>query len=115
MLEMAEAEFEELVVDAIDGLAPEVAAMLDNVALFVEDDNADEPDLLGLYDGIPLTERRSSYLMTIPDRITVYRLPLLDMCADLDELRHEVQVTVVHEIAHHFGIDDERLHDLGYS
>lgn len=115
MLQIGPAEFEDLVVDALDGLDPEVATMLDNVAVFVEDESADEPDLLGVYEGIPLTERDSAYLMTMPDRITVFRLPTLQMCDDPDEVRRQVQITVVHEIAHHFGIDDDRLHELGYA
>jgi predicted Zn-dependent protease with MMP-like domain len=107
-------EFEELVADALDGLPPELSALMDNVAIFVEDESADEPDLLGVYEGIPLTERTSSYVMAVPDRIIVYRLPTLRISADADEVVRQVQVTVVHEIAHHFGIDDERLHELGY-
>jgi predicted Zn-dependent protease with MMP-like domain len=108
-------EFEELVADALDGLPPELAALMDNVAIFVEDEADDEPDLLGVYDGVPLTERTtSSYLMAMPDRIIVYRLPTLRISADAAEVVRQVQITVVHEIAHHFGIDDDRLHDLGY-
>jgi predicted Zn-dependent protease with MMP-like domain len=107
--------FEELVAEALDDLPPELARLMSNVALFVEDDNPDEHDLLGLYEGIPLTERGSTYMMAMPDRITIYRLPTLRICADADEVREQVQITVVHEIAHHFGIDDDRLHDLGYA
>ena len=114
MVEIGAEEFEELVVDALDGLPAELAVLTDNVAIFVEDESADEPDLLGIYEGIPLTERTSSYVMAMPDRITVYRLPTLRISADADEVVRQVQVTVVHEIAHHFGIDDERLHELGY-
>ena len=85
------------------------------------DDIPDEPpddepdDLLGLYDGVALTERDSSVLPQLPDRIFIFRGPLLEMCADEDELVEEIRITVVHEIAHHFGIDDRRLHDLGYA
>jgi predicted Zn-dependent protease with MMP-like domain len=83
--------------------------------VFVEDEPpADDPDLLGWYEGTPLTERGSWYGGVLPDRIVVFRGPLLRMCADRDELVEEVRITVVHEIAHHFGIDDDRLHDLGY-
>jgi predicted Zn-dependent protease with MMP-like domain len=114
MVEVGPEEFEELVSDALDGLPPELARLMDNVAIFVEDEADDEPDLLGLYDGIPLTERTASYVMAVPDRIFIYRLPTLRMSDDRDEVVRQVQITVVHEIAHHFGIEDERLHDLGY-
>lgn len=107
--------FEELVAEALDELPPDLARLMDNVAVFVEDELPEEPDLLGLYEGVPLTERTSSYVMAVPDRITVFRLPTLRICDDADDVRHQVRVTVVHEIAHHFGIDDERLHGLGYA
>lgn len=115
MYDVGQPEFEELVVEALDDLPVELARMMDNVAVFVEDELTEEPDLLGLYEGVPLTERTSSYVMAIPDRITIYRLPTLRMCADADEVRYQVQITVVHEIAHHFGIDDDHLHKLGYA
>jgi predicted Zn-dependent protease with MMP-like domain len=115
MIEVGREEFEELVVAALDELPAELARLMNNVALFVEDELPDEPELLGLYEGIPLTERTSSYVMSVPDRITIYRLPTLRISGDADEVREQVQITVVHEIAHHFGIDDERLHDLGYA
>ncbi len=115
MIDLDRAEFEELVSNALDDLPPELARLMDNVAIFVEEESADERHLLGLYEGVPLTERDSAYLMAIPDRITIYRLPTLAVCADSDEVRRQVQITVVHEIAHHFGIDDDRLHDLGYA
>jgi predicted Zn-dependent protease with MMP-like domain len=114
MVEVGPEEFEELVSDALDGLPPELAALMDNVAIFVEDEAEDEPDLLGVYDGIPLTERTSSYVMAMPDRIFIYRLPTLRISVDRAEVVRQVQITVVHEIAHHFGIEDDRLHDLGY-
>jgi predicted Zn-dependent protease with MMP-like domain len=108
-------EFEELVAEALDGIPPELAALIDNVVVLVEPEPpADDPELLGLYDGIPLTERDSTYTFLPPDRILIYRGPLLRMCESADELVDEVRITVVHEIAHHFGIDDEQLHDLGY-
>ena len=76
---------------------------------------AEDPDLLGLYDGVPLTERDSSYTFLPPDRIFVFRGPLTRMCESPEELVDEVRITVVHEVAHHFGIDDDRLHELGYA
>ncbi|MGI8888690.1 MAG: metallopeptidase family protein [Nocardioidaceae bacterium] len=110
-----QASFEVLVSEALDGLPPELARLMDNVAIFVEDVNPEEPGLLGLYEGVPLTERDSTYMLAVPDRITIYRKALLLICHDEAEVRQQVQVTVAHEIAHHFGIDDERLHGLGYA
>jgi predicted Zn-dependent protease with MMP-like domain len=108
-------EFDDLVAQALDGLPPELSGLMDNVALFVEEERPDEPELLGLYEGIPLTERDSSYMLAMPDRITIFRLPTLRISADAEEVRRQVRITVVHEIAHHFGIDDDRLHELGYA
>ncbi len=115
VLEMTREEFEELVAEGLDRIPPELTRLMDNVAVFVEDEPpADDPELLGLYEGTPLTERGEWYAGVLPDRITVYRGPTLRMCATREEVVAEVEVTVVHEVAHHFGIDDERLHALGY-
>ncbi|RAG82862.1 hypothetical protein DN069_25185 [Streptacidiphilus pinicola] len=115
MLEMGRERFEELVGDALDGIPVELTRLMDNVVIFVEDEpSADGPELLGLYEGTPLTERGEWYAGVLPDRITVYRNPTLRMCATEAEVVREVAVTVVHEIGHHFGIPDERLHELGY-
>jgi predicted Zn-dependent protease with MMP-like domain len=115
-LEVSDAEFEGLVGEALDGIPVELAGLMDNVVVLVEPEPpAEEPDLLGLYDGIPLTERDSTYTFAPPDRILVYRGPLLRLCASPEQLVEEVRITVVHEIAHHFGIDDDELHDLGYA
>ncbi|MFF2012582.1 metallopeptidase family protein [Streptomyces sp. NPDC058195] len=115
MLEMTREAFEELVADALDTIPPELTRIMDNVAVFVEDEPpADDPELLGLYEGTPLTERGEWYAGVLPDRISIYKNPTLRMCETPDEVVHEVAVTVVHEIAHHFGIDDERLHELGW-
>ncbi len=115
MIEMSRADFEVLVAEALDEVPEELAALIDNVAIFVEDDPpADDPDLLGIYEGIPLTERGHDYGGVLPDRITIYRNPTLAICETVDDVIDEVNITVVHEIAHHFGIDDDRLHDLGY-
>ncbi len=113
-MELSEQHFDELVSDALDLVPPRLATAMDNVVVLVADRHPEEPDLLGLYEGIALTERDSSYGGVLPDTITIYRDALLDMCADADEVVHEVAVTVVHEIAHHFGIDDDRLHELGW-
>lgn len=113
---MSAADFEELVGQALDQVPAELAGLIDNCVILVEDDPpADEPDLLGLYDGIPLTERGSDYAGVLPDRIFIFRLPTLAICDTVDEVVEEVHITVVHEIAHHFGIDDDRLHELGYA
>jgi predicted Zn-dependent protease with MMP-like domain len=115
VVDVSRARFEELVSEALDTIPPGLTDLIDNCVVLVEEEPpAEDPDLLGLYDGTPLTERDSSYLMVAPDRITLFRGPLLDMCADEDEVVREVRITVVHEIAHHFGIDDDRLHELGY-
>jgi predicted Zn-dependent protease with MMP-like domain len=106
-------EFEELVADALDALPPELAARFSNVVVVVEDENAEDPDLLGLYEGVALTEREH-YSGALPDRISLYRIPLCLMAEDLDHLVEEITVTVVHEFGHHVGIDDDRLHDLGW-
>ena len=115
MVEMDEVEFEEAVGDALDAVPAELLALLDNVVFFVEDEPpADDPDLLGVYDGTPLTERGDGWAGSLPDRITIFRGPLTRMCEDREDLMEEIAVTVVHEIAHHFGIDDTRLHALGW-
>ena len=107
--------FDELVSDALDLIPPQLAAVMDNVVVLVEDRHPDEDDLLGLYEGVALTERDSHYAGSLPDTITIYREALLDVCDDEDEVVEEVKITVVHEIAHHFGIDDDRLHELGWA
>ncbi|MGQ0631887.1 MAG: metallopeptidase family protein [Sporichthyaceae bacterium] len=115
MLDIPVAEFELLVAEALDLVPEELTALMTNVAIFVEDDPpVDDPDLLGLYDGVPLTERDGWYSGVLPDRITIYRNPTLAICETREDVVAEVEITVVHEIAHHFGIDDERLHELGY-
>ena len=107
--------FEELVADALDEVPAELMALLDNVVVLVEDRNPDEPDLLGLYEGYALTERGWDHSGALPDRIMIYREAICDICDDEDQVAEEVTITVVHEIAHHFGIDDDRLHELGWS
>ncbi|MBX7431005.1 metallopeptidase family protein [Mycobacterium sp. Y57] len=112
---MTPQRFEELVGDALDLIPPRLAAAIDNVVVLVADRHPDEPDLLGLYEGVALTERDSWYAGSLPDTITIYREALLDFCHSDDEVVDEVRVTVIHEIAHHFGIDDDRLHELGWA
>jgi len=113
-MDLDRAAFEALVEAALDQIPDEIAGLVRNVVVLVEDDPPDdEPDLLGLYVGVALPERGGDHT-GLPDRITIFRRPLLAMCRDTGELEREVRVTVVHEIAHHFGIDDARLHRLGY-
>lgn len=116
MMEYSRADFEDAVSDALDTIPPELTAMMDNVVVLVEDDApADDPELLGLYDGVPLTERGEFWAAgALPDRITIFRNPTLAICETREDVVEEVAITVVHEIAHHFGIDDDRLHELGW-
>jgi predicted Zn-dependent protease with MMP-like domain len=115
VLQISRDRFEELVSEALDEIPAELANLMDNVAVFVEDDPPpDDPHLLGVYDGLPLTERDHAYGGVLPDRITIFMNPTLRICSTYDDVVDEVHVTVVHEIAHHFGIDDDRLHQLGY-
>lgn len=111
---MSEERFEELVSDALDLIPPKLAAAIDNVVVLVADRHPDDPDLLGLYEGIALTERDWSYGGALPDTITIFRESLLEICDTDEDVVEEVAITVIHELAHHFGIDDERLHELGW-
>jgi predicted Zn-dependent protease with MMP-like domain len=115
-VEMDRERFEELVGEALDEVPAELLDLMDNVVILVADDPPDEePDLLGLYEGYSLTERGWDYSGVLPDRITIFRRPILRLCDTDEDVIDEVAVTVVHEIAHHFGIDDERLHELGWA
>lgn len=115
-MEMDAAPFEELVIDELDRLPDEMVDGLENVVFVVEDRPEDGSlDLLGLYDGLALTERTQYGSGELPDRIVVYREPHLAACGDEDELRDEVHTTLVHEIAHFYGIDDAQLHELGWA
>jgi predicted Zn-dependent protease with MMP-like domain len=111
---MSSQRFEELVSEALDLIPAELAAAMNNVVVLVEDRHPGGEHLLGLYEGVALTERDSSYAGLLPDRITIYREPILAICDSEEDVVDEVAVTVVHEIAHHFGIDDDRLHELGW-
>ncbi|HET8683026.1 MAG TPA: metallopeptidase family protein [Micromonosporaceae bacterium] len=113
---MSRERFEELVGDALDEVPAELLDLMNNVVVLVEDDPppGDEPGLLGLYEGYALTERGYDYAGVLPDRITIFRNPTLRACDTEDDVVEEVAITVVHEIAHHFGIDDARLHQLGW-
>jgi len=116
MHHLSDTEFEQAVGDALDSIPAELAQAMDNVVVLVEQEPPNEdPDLLGVYDGIPLTERDGWWgAGTLPDRITIFQGPLERLCDSAEQLREEIAITVVHEIAHHFGIDDAYLHELGW-
>jgi predicted Zn-dependent protease with MMP-like domain len=105
--------FDDHVRAALDELPPHLATALKNVAVVVEDENPEDPDLLGLYHGVPLTERGDVTGM-LPDKISIYRIPLEESFPDPDDLREEIRITVLHELAHYFGLDEDRIADLGY-
>jgi predicted Zn-dependent protease with MMP-like domain len=113
--ELDAAAFEKLVIDELDLLPDEMVDRLENVAFVTLDRPADGSlSLLGEYDGVDITRRGNYGFGELPDRIVLYREPLLSVSADLDELRDQVHVTLVHEIAHYYGIDDDELHELGW-
>jgi predicted Zn-dependent protease with MMP-like domain len=107
--------FDDLVSDALDLIPPELAAAMDNVVVLVADRHEDDDELLGLYEGVALTERDSDYSGALPDTITIYRDTLLEVCESDEDVVEQVAITVIHEIAHHFGIDDDRLDELGWA
>ena len=114
-MELSADAFEALVVEALDELPDTFVPLLENVQIVVEDEPEGGADILGLYEGIPQTERNDNYTFVMPDKITLFRGPLLRMCEDEDDLYDEIAVTIVHEVAHHFGISDERLEELGWA
>lgn len=122
MIELSQEEFEDAVADALDEVPQGLLDRLDNVVFLIEDEPTDDQrgcthagDLLGLYVGIPLPERMDSYSMgSMPDRIYLFRGPLTRMCHDRDELVEQIRITTLHELGHYFGIDDDRLHELGW-
>nr|WP_300339492.1 metallopeptidase family protein [Actinomyces sp.] len=123
---LPDADFENAVRDALDSLPPDLAEAMDNIAVLIQDepepdmlrpedyDELGRPTLLGLYDGVPLTERDTSWSLVLPDRVLIFKGPLERWCTSREELVEEIAVTVIHEIAHYFGIDDDRLHELGW-
>jgi predicted Zn-dependent protease with MMP-like domain len=113
-VDMSRERFEELVGEALDEVPAELLKVMDNVVIVVEDDPPEGEDLLGLYEGTALTDRGWDYAGVLPDRITIFRNPTLRVCDTETDVIDEVAITVVHEIAHHFGIDDHRLHELGW-
>jgi predicted Zn-dependent protease with MMP-like domain len=114
MPEISRYRFGQLVDDALDTLPDELLRLVDNVVIQIAERHVDEPGLLGIYEGVALTERGNDYTFSLPDTITIFRKAILDICDDEGEVAHEVAVTVVHEIGHHFGIEEARLHELGW-
>ncbi|WP_336651202.1 MULTISPECIES: metallopeptidase family protein [unclassified Leucobacter] len=114
MLEMSHEEFESLVAEGLDSLHDDMLAQLDNVIFLVEDRPADGSDILGVYEGFSLAERDVYGYGEEPDRIILFRETLLEHCGDREELVREIRVTLVHEIAHFYGISEERIHELGW-
>lgn len=116
MVAMTEQEFEDAVADALDSLPQPALDALDNVVILVEDDSPEgSPPLLGVYEGVALTDRGVSWAAPLPDRITIFRNPILRMCHTHAQVRHQVRVTVLHEVGHYFGLSERRLHELGWA
>jgi predicted Zn-dependent protease with MMP-like domain len=113
MIDIEPGRFEELVVSAMDSLPPDLGQQISNVAVTVQH-TPGPPNLLGLYEGIPLTSRTSSYAGVLPDKITIYRLAICAICRTEVEVADQVRRTVIHEVGHYFGIDDDRLAELGW-
>ena len=114
MVHVSQERFEELVGEALDRLPTKLTDMLDNVVITVEDHDEEGLGLLGLYRGIALTRRDTHYTFAMPDEITLFRAALMNFCADEAQLAEEIGVTIVHELGHHVGMDDARLHELGW-
>lgn len=113
MVELSVEMFEQLVSDALDEIPAELRRRMDNVAIVVDDASPPGP-LLGLYEGIPLTRRGNHYTAVVPDRITIYMATICRRCRTPDEVVETIRTTVIHEVGHHFGIDDARLRELGW-
>ena len=113
-MDVAPERFEQLVADALDSLPENLGRAMDNVWVTVEDVDAQGRPLLGLYEGVPLTEREAYGGLAVPDRITIFRLPICRSCRTEDDVVEMVRDTVIHEVAHHFGISDQRLDELGW-
>jgi predicted Zn-dependent protease with MMP-like domain len=113
VIDVEPGRFEEMVAAALDGLPEELGRLMSNVAVTVEH-SPGPPGLLGLYQGVPLTSRGTQYAGVLPDHITIYRLAICAICDTEQQVAGEVRRTVIHEVAHHFGIGDERLSELGW-
>lgn len=115
MISVSDERFDELIDKGIELIPEPLLRNMNNVALVVEPWNRDNPNTLGLYEGVALTRRTPSYSFALPDKITIYKEAICAYCNSEEELVRQVAVTVVHEIGHHFGIDDDRLHELGWA
>lgn len=113
MIEVEPERFEEMVTEALDGLPEDLGRLMSNVAVTVEHDGG-PPGLLGLYQGVPLTRRTTTYAVVMPDRITIFRRAICRICSTEAEVVEQVRRTVIHEVGHHFGIGDARLRELGW-
>ena len=113
MIEVEPGRFEDMVSVALDGLPDQLGRLMRNVAVTVQHEPG-PPGLLGLYEGVPLTSRTTGYSAVLPDRITIYRQAICAICSTEAEVAAEVRRTVIHEVGHHFGITDARLHELGW-
>ena len=114
MTPVTQVEFEEMINDALDTIPDEFAKHMTNMVVLARDFNYDDPTLLGLFEGVPLPEQHSNHTGFLPDAVFVYKNALEAMCADADELREEVKITVLHEVGHYFGLQEHELHDLGW-
>lgn len=114
MISVSEEDFNELVDDALDKIPEEFARRLRNVVILVRDHNEEDPTILGLYEGVALTERTHDHTGFLPDAIFIYKQALEAVCDSEEQLAHEVKVTVFHEVGHYFGMDEEQLHTLGW-
>lgn len=114
MYEVTEERFDDMVDDALDKLPEGVTRRMHNVVVLVEDFNAESPSILGLYEGVPLTERTFDHTGFLPDAIFIYKSALEAIANSEEHLAEQVEVTVFHEVGHYFGIEEHRLHDLGW-
>lgn len=114
MTPVTQEEFEEMINDALDTIPDEFAKHMTNMVVLARDFNEDNPTLLGLFEGVPLPEQHSNHTGFLPDAVFVYKNALEAMCADVDELREEVKITVLHEVGHYFGLEEHELHELGW-
>lgn len=114
MTPVTQEEFEAMINDALDTIPDEFAKHMTNMVVLARDFNDDDPTLLGLFEGVPLTEQHSNHTGFLPDAVFVYKNALEAMCSDSDELREEVKITVLHEVGHYFGLEEHELHELGW-
>lgn len=114
MTPVTQEEFEAMINDALDAIPDEFAKHMTNMVVLARDFNDDDPTLLGLFEGVPLTEQHSNHTGFLPDAVFVYKNALEAMCSDSDELREEVRITVLHEVGHYFGLEEHELHELGW-